>query len=81
MPDLLASDRLSSDLDQLHLWTVAAHIVLVYVQNGCITLNGILNTVNIKVKLGRSSGRIASGISSCRSRHFRDRSLVLAVTG
>ena len=46
------------DLDQLHLWTVAAYIVLVYVQNGCITLNGILNTVNIKVVLPYSSGLI-----------------------
>ncbi len=36
-------------IGQLHLWTVTAHIVLVYVQNVCITLSGILNTINIKV--------------------------------
>ena len=35
---------------QLHLWTVAAHIVLVYVQNGCVTLCGIISTIHGKVK-------------------------------
>ena len=37
------------DLDQLHLWTVASHIILVYIQAGCITLSGILNTIHTKV--------------------------------
>lgn len=39
------------EIGQLHLWTVTAHIVLVYVQNVCITLSGILNTINIKVDI------------------------------
>lgn len=48
--NILETNKIQDFDSQLHLWTSTAHIVLVYVQNVCITLSGILNTINIKVK-------------------------------
>ncbi|CAF4829358.1 unnamed protein product, partial [Rotaria socialis] len=47
--NILETNKIQDFEGQLHLWTVTAHIVLVYVQNVCITLSGILNTINLKI--------------------------------
>ncbi|CAF0830899.1 unnamed protein product [Rotaria sordida] len=47
--NMFETNKIQDFEGQLHLWTVTAHIVLVYVQNVCITLSGILNTINLKV--------------------------------
>ncbi|CAF2103720.1 unnamed protein product [Rotaria magnacalcarata] len=47
--NILETNKIQDFEGQLHLWTVTAHIVLVYVQNICITLSGILNTINLKI--------------------------------
>ncbi|CAF0910266.1 unnamed protein product [Adineta steineri] len=47
--NIFETNKIQEFEGQLHLWTVTAHIVLVYVQNVCITLSGILSTINIKI--------------------------------